>query len=490
MSKARQGRFSAIGILLSLIATGFAPITAAQAAVPLPIAPITTFTCPDGGFYEVDALGIASRGGSTTYQDPNGLDEVGGNCTGSVVLDESVVAIQELGFESAPLTSLTLPSRLATIGRAAFAMTRLSSIRIPDSVTTIGTSAFSSVRLTSLQLGSGLTTIGSSAFTSAVLTTLDVPASVTTIGASAFRSSPLTSLTFKSPTISLGPSSFSATSGAGLACFYNLGSAPISPTNLTTAGLARACVVHNITVTVGPNGSVANPYLYIDDLATPSYQITPSAGYMIDSVSVDGSDVTDHLVVMSGETKRYVFASVTADHNMSVSFKLIPAPPAPPASPAPPSPPTSAPTSPEPVTAPSPTPTATPEPTPTPTPEPSVTPSPIPTSVPPVVAPKVIKYAGVAFAPGSASLTTANKHALNKLAGKLANASKILITGFTEGPKIAPNDVGLSRRRAMSVKKYLVTRLGKAAVVKVKVNAKQTQRLGARYRSATITVWP
>ena len=473
MSKARHSIAASFGLLLAVVANLLAPISSAQAVASLPTAPVRIIQCPGGGFYAVDAVGIASRGGQNQYLDEGGNVVPGGNCAGDIILDNSVQTIEEFAFDSAPLTGVTLPTGLTTIRGGAFFSTSLTSLSVPDSVTSIGTSAFAAVPLTSLHLGSSLVSIGGSAFIAATLTTLEIPSSVTTVGSSAFRNSPLTTLTINSPSIALGSNSFNAAATANLPCFYNLGGATISPTTLSSAKLPTPCVVHNIAVTAGPNGTVSNPYRYIDDQATPAYVITPATGYQVDSVSVDGTDVTGSLVTVSGETKRYTFAVVTADHTLIASFKQIPAPaPAPVTT-------TSPPSTPEPTPVITPTPSPTPSPTPAPTPNPTAEPSPSP-------APTTKSTSRtVKFASGSAALGSAAKEALRRLAPKLSKAARITITGCSQGPTILPSDIALSRNRALAVRDYLKTVLNGKALIRV--NAKQVTMTGERYRTALIT---
>jgi outer membrane protein OmpA-like peptidoglycan-associated protein len=433
--------------------------------------------CPGGGFYAVDANGVASRGGQPEYVDEGGSIVAGGNCAGNLILDASVRVVEEFAFDSSALTSVTLPSGLTTIRTGAFYNNNLTSLTVPDSVTTIGSSAFNLAPLTSLHLGSSVVSIGGNAFATARLTALEIPSSVTTLGNSVFRDSPLTSLTIHSPSLTIGSNTFSAAATANLPCFYNLGGASIPSATLSSAKLPNPCVVHSITVTVGPNGSVANPYSYIDDQATPSYVITPATGYRIDHVLVDGTDVTSSLVTISGETKSYNFVAVTADHTLSVSFSAIAAP-APAPAPAPVSPPVA---EPAPVVTPTPTPAPTASPTPSPTATPTAEPTPTPAPAPAIKA----SFRVVKFELGSAALSSVAKDALQRLAPKLSSASRITITGFSQGPKVLPADVALSRNRAIAVRDYLKTLLN--SKVMIQIRNKQFTQVGERYRAALIT---
>ena len=85
------------------------------------------------------------------------------------------------------LTSITIPSKLMSIGRYAFAFSRLISITIPDSVTSIGESAFSNcANLASVTISNSVISIGEGAFSGSGLTSIVVPDSVANIGEGAF----------------------------------------------------------------------------------------------------------------------------------------------------------------------------------------------------------------------------------------------------------------------------------------------------------------
>jgi outer membrane protein OmpA-like peptidoglycan-associated protein len=490
----KRRRFSvgvSFGALVAMADSALLPLGAAQATGLNPSL-LTIMPCTSGNYF-VDANGVAAYGGTGQYTDSNYNPVQGGNCAGAVVFDSTVTSIDASAFIDAALTSVSFSSTITSIGEAAFGNTGLTQVTIPDSVVTIGRSAFNGAPISSLHLGtsvatignaafnvspltsltlpSSLTSIGSSAFAAATLSSLVIPSSVTSIGSSAFRSSPLTSLSVYSPALTLGNSTFLGT-GSNLRCFYNFGDATFTSSALTAAALPNPCVIHFIGTSVGANGSLTGTYSYIDDGSTPVYTFTPASGYMVDSVSVDSTDVTDHLVAGSGQVKSYTFTPVSADHRISVSFKLIPAP-------APVSPPTTAPVSP-----PAPDHSANVPETPAPTPTPIETP-PTPTPTPPVlpVKTKTLNLGG--FAPGSASLTTASKRQLSRLAGTIAKASKVLVTGVTEGPTVLRADAALAKRRAEAVRAYLHKLLGNQ--VRISLAHKQLTKVGSRYRAVQIT---
>jgi hypothetical protein len=72
---------------------------------------------------------------------------------------------------------------------------------------------------------------------------------------------------------------------------------------------------YNIMASSGPDGTVSPAgisYFCCGSSATPVYTITPSAGYRIDSVLVDGSSV--------GSVTTYTFAPVSSNHTIRATF--------------------------------------------------------------------------------------------------------------------------------------------------------------------------
>ena len=118
---------------------------------------------------------------------------IGGNCTGSLTIGNSVVSIGEYAFTNCGFTdSLTIGNSVTTIGKGAFSECRgfIGSLTIPNSVTTIGEGAFADCSgfTGSFTIPNSVTTIeyatflGCSGFTGDLV----IPNSVTTIGNAAF----------------------------------------------------------------------------------------------------------------------------------------------------------------------------------------------------------------------------------------------------------------------------------------------------------------
>lgn len=101
-------------------------------------------------------------------------------------------------FQYSSLTSVTIPSRVTSIGKCAFyGCTGLTSMTIPEGVTSIGESAFSGCTgLSSVIIPNGMTSIGEGAFQFCKLISVTIPSSVTSIGDWAFSwNSNLTTVT-------------------------------------------------------------------------------------------------------------------------------------------------------------------------------------------------------------------------------------------------------------------------------------------------------
>jgi len=144
----------------------------------------------------------------------------------TVVLDNNLISIGAYAFSSpipepgstgplyqtCPLTSITIPDSVTTIGDYAFSYTAVASVTIPKSVISIGDGAFYGCQeLTNVTMAEGLASIGASAFSGWIpggtiagepppaacpLTSIMIPNSVTSIGQSAFYDCCLTNAYF------------------------------------------------------------------------------------------------------------------------------------------------------------------------------------------------------------------------------------------------------------------------------------------------------
>ena len=110
---------------------------------------------------------------------PQGVLLDGKQCSGALIIDDSVKIIDDNSFESAALTSVTIGNSVIRIGNSAFMSTSLTSVTIGNSVTEIGELAFYNTKLTSVVIPNSVTNIGDSAFNNAPITSLTLGNAVT-----------------------------------------------------------------------------------------------------------------------------------------------------------------------------------------------------------------------------------------------------------------------------------------------------------------------
>lgn len=131
----------------------------------------------------------------------------------SIVIEDGITVIPERTFQGCVLLeSVTLPSALESIGTYAFyGCSALKSVKIPDSVTELGASAFESCSaLTSVTLGKGLTRLPNNVFSSCIsLTSIRISSNITVIGEFAFSNcKKLKSVTIESGVGEIGKYAF------------------------------------------------------------------------------------------------------------------------------------------------------------------------------------------------------------------------------------------------------------------------------------------
>jgi uncharacterized repeat protein (TIGR02543 family) len=149
-------------------------------------------------------------------------------------------------------------------------------------------------------------------------------------------------------------STFSSwSSNTGSITFSNANSASATATIGGTGTITAtfAIIQYTITVTQTTNGVIASGTSTVDFGATPSFTITPDAGYYIASITANGVAVS----VISPAGQSYQFSAVSTDGSLTATFAIntytLTTTPIPTATPTP-----------------TPAPTATPSPTPSPTP--------------------------------------------------------------------------------------------------------------------------
>jgi hypothetical protein len=89
----------------------------------------------------------------------------------------------------------------------------------------------------------------------------------------------------------------------------------------TTAATAQStanAVTYQITVTQSAHGTISPGTTTVDSGATPSFTITPDAGYHIASITVNGVAVT----VANPSGQSYQFSAVSADGSLTATYAI------------------------------------------------------------------------------------------------------------------------------------------------------------------------
>ncbi|MHC1682971.1 MAG: leucine-rich repeat protein [Clostridiaceae bacterium] len=155
-----------------------------------------TWQSDDGVTYSVTGY----NGSNTSITIPSSID------------GHTVTSIGSNAFKDKPLTSVTIPNTVTSIGGFAFYYcSSLVSISIPDSVTSIGDSAFAyCISLPSITLPANLSSIGNSTFQDCkAFTGITIPNSVISIGSYAFLECiSLTNITIPNSVTTIGEGAF------------------------------------------------------------------------------------------------------------------------------------------------------------------------------------------------------------------------------------------------------------------------------------------
>ena len=88
---------------------------------------------------------------------------------------------------------------------------------------------------------------------------------------------------------------------------------PSVPEETKTSNVINTEVLFNINTKTDGNGSITDSIKGISAGSTKEITFTPNAGYEVDTVTVDGTQVTT--------TDKYVFSDITKNHDISVTFK-------------------------------------------------------------------------------------------------------------------------------------------------------------------------
>ncbi|WP_317945317.1 leucine-rich repeat protein [Carnobacterium maltaromaticum] len=110
----------------------------------------------------------------------------------SVIIPNTVTAIEENTFSGNNLTNIVLPNNLQSIGNYAFAGNKLTSVKLPDNIISIASGAFSSNEITSLEIPASINEIGSAAFSYNNISTVENYSTTSFIENAIFFSNPVT----------------------------------------------------------------------------------------------------------------------------------------------------------------------------------------------------------------------------------------------------------------------------------------------------------
>ncbi|MBT5730412.1 MAG: leucine-rich repeat protein [Microbacteriaceae bacterium] len=267
--------------------------------------------------------------GVTSVVIPDSVTSVGGsafyraNALESVVIGEGVTLIDSMAFmDASALQSVTLGTRVASIGVSAFANTDIGSVTLPQSLTTIDNSAFSNTPLSSITIPSEVTRIGDSAFTGATnITSLSIPDGVTTLGASAFAG--MTSLTsvrigsgvttipsdafrntgLRTITIPAGITAINSNAFADLSllwvAFEANAPASVSDTSFANAPAGARAIVSPVASGFGLNGASWKG-LSVDVQATVTFERNEGIGAMLSQRSSSSAALSNSTFVRPG----------------------------------------------------------------------------------------------------------------------------------------------------------------------------------------------
>ena len=331
-------------------------------------------------FTSVQSIGINAFFGCrslTSITIPNSVTSIGNSafylCSvlTSITIPSSVTSIGIDAFVSCrSLTSIAISNNLKSIGDGAFSYcSGLTSITIPNSVTYIGRAAFSDCSsLTSITISSGNTIYDSRNNCNAIIETSSntliagckntvIPNSVTSIGDFAFSSCiGLTSITIPNSVTSIGDYAFSGCSGLLSviseilnpfqiveSVFSNISSNAIlqvpqgTMSRYQSSGWTRnfkeiiedTTGPKNVTLSIEAKGDGSVSYngttirnstqpFIVNEGTNATVSFTPDTGYRIQSVKLNGTDVTSSVA-----NNKYTISDITANTILSVTFGSI-----------------------------------------------------------------------------------------------------------------------------------------------------------------------
>ena len=258
---------------------------------------------------------------------PNSVTNIGyasfSGCTGlnSLIIPNSVLSIDGNAFSYCTgLASITIPNSISRISNATFfGCNGLTSIIIPNSVYSISSQAFEGcTSLTSVTIGNCVEIIEDRAFSGC--TSLSVINSLRKdfyheIG---YTFSKFDAITYMEATLRIPKGSLASYQATdGWKEFWNI----VEVENLEDV-LNGAVTTYNVNAnydsaqgSVSINGT-AGTYATVNVDSEIAFVVTPNAGYTIDKVTLNGTDVTADVV-----DNKYTVAKATEDITFAVTFK-------------------------------------------------------------------------------------------------------------------------------------------------------------------------
>ena len=268
-------------------------------------------------FYYCKSLTSITIPNSVTTIDNEAFQE----CTGlkSITIPNSVTSIGFAAFYyCTSLTSITIPNSVISIESQEFqGCSSLTSVTIPNSVTRIERTAFKDCSsITSLTIGSGVESIEEEAFNGC--TSLTIINSLRTVFNDKDKYDGFDAKTQMEATLRIPQGSLAEyQSKDGWKEFWNI----VEVENLEDV-IDGTITTYNVNANYDANqgsvtiNGVAGTYAIVNANEKVEFKITPVAGYEIDKVIVNNSNVTADVV-----NGKYTIASATEDVTLEVAFK-------------------------------------------------------------------------------------------------------------------------------------------------------------------------
>ena len=148
---------------------------------------------------------LYNKGGNSLIMFPAGK-------TGAFELPQGVSEIREGAFKNSAITEINIPqdSALDTIGNNAFESAKITSISLPEAVTVINSETFKNAKsLKAVELGSNVSKIGKSAFEGTKsLTEINLPDTLSDVSAYAFKNTGLVNVNIGNGVVRIGTEAF------------------------------------------------------------------------------------------------------------------------------------------------------------------------------------------------------------------------------------------------------------------------------------------